>query len=355
MRFASYLICSIVILAAVLNTVQAAANGKCYAHALQGGGDKAAYQVGALAQIIETKGDEAQYDVITGVGIGGINGAILASYEKGQEAAAVTEILNLWNNLKEKDIYKNWSWGGPVRGLLWKSSLYDSSPFRKLLNAHVRQPVRHFSVLATNAADGRPHTWNEETPLATLVKAIDASAAYPGFFDPVTDIDENTYYDGGTSFSVDLGTAINKCFELGYAESDIVIDTLLCSAASIKEKDTKDFTSIPMLIRYLEIRLFYDTMDLLERAKDSFRDVHFRYTVAPAKKLGSSLLPFSFTQKQIQKMIETGRNDAKEVIARGEEQSTQLLMDYTKAKTTHQFSGDYEDYLHDHDEKAKTE
>jgi predicted patatin/cPLA2 family phospholipase len=349
MKITLYLICSIVAFAAILAPVQAGANGKCYALALQGGGDKAAYQAGALAQIIAERGAEAQYDVITGVGIGAINGAILASHQKGDEAKAIQDILNFWGNLQEKDIYTNWSWGGAVRGLLFKSSLYDSSPFRKLLNKLVKSPVRKFEVLATNAYDGTPKIWNQDVDLATLIKAIDASAAYPGFFEPVSDIDNNTYYDGGTSYSINLGGAIDACKKLGFAESDIVVDTILCSAATIKEKDTSDYTSIPMLIRYLEIRLYYDTMDLLERAKDGYRTVDFRYTIAPTKKLTSGLVPFSFSKKQIDNMISIGKSDAKDAIARGDQKSTQMILDYTKQKVAHQFKGDYADYLAQHE------
>ena len=64
-----------------------------------------------------------------------------------------------------------------------------------------------------------------------MIKAIDASSAYPGFFEPVNDIDGRTYYDGGTSFSINIGGAINRCKELGYKESDITIDIILNSAA----------------------------------------------------------------------------------------------------------------------------
>lgn len=348
MKITLYLICSIVAFAAILAPAQAGATGKCYALALQGGGDKAAYQAGALAQIIAERGPEAQYDVITGVGIGAINGAILASHPKGDEAKAVSEILNFWGNLQEKDIYENWSWGGAVRGLLFKSSLYDSSPFRKFLNTFLKSPVRKFQVLATNAYDGTAKIWDQDVDLATLIKAIDASSAYPGFFEPVDDIDNNTYYDGGTSFSVNIGGAIDACKKLGFAESDIVVDTILCSAATIKEKDTSDYTSIPMLIRYLEIRLYYDTMDLLERAKDGYRDVDFRYTIAPTKKLTSGPLPFNFSKKQIESMISIGKSDAQDAIARGEQKSTEMIMDYTRQKVAHQFKGDYADYLAQH-------
>lgn len=348
MKVGTYLICSVLALAMMASVVDAGKNGKCYGLALQSGGDKAAYQAGALSEIIAELGDEAQYDIITGVGIGAINGAILASHEKGDEKKAAEEIIKFWQDLSASDFYKSWSWGGEVRGLLFESSLYDSSPFRKMLTGLIRQPVRPFRTLATKASDGRPRYWDEKTDLKTLIKAIDASAAYPGFFKPVDDIDEEIYYDGGTSFSVDIGGVINWCKEQGYAETDIVIDTILNTAATIKEKETKDYTSIPMLIRYLEIRLFYNTMDLLERAKDAFRTVDFRFTIAPTKHLESGILPFNFNAKQIKANLQRGRDDVQAAIAQGDHIMTDMLIQYTDMKNEHSFDGDYEDFLKKH-------
>ena len=247
-------------LALLFSSTLAETNGRCYALALQGGGDKAAYQAGVLSGLINGLGSSSvSYDVITGVGIGSINGAVLSAHAKGDEKAAANEVLNIWKTIKEKDIYQNWSWGGPVRGLLFKPSLYDSSPFRKYLTNIIKSPVRHFQVSATDAATGGMKVWNETTDLQTLVKAIDASSAYPGFFEPVTDIDGRTYYDGGTSFSINIGGAINKCKELGFQESDITIDVILNSAATIKDVDASKYTSIPMLIRYNKFILINQT------------------------------------------------------------------------------------------------
>jgi len=205
--------------------------------------------------------------------------------------------------------------------------------------------VRPFYVLATKARDGRPKVWDESTDLDTLHKAIDASTAYPGFFDPVEDIDDEVYYDGGTSFSINIADAINRCRDMGFAEENIVLDVILNTAATIKEKETKDYTSIPMLIRYLEIRLFYNTMDLLERAKDGFRTVNFRYTIAPTSKLDSGLLPFNFSKKQIQNNLQKGREDAQRAIDQGDNVMTDLLIKYTDLKNAHQYEGDYHDFL----------
>lgn len=330
----------------ILGFAKAGPNGKCLGLALQGGGDKAAYQVGAIQGLFNALSpDQIQYDVITGVGIGAINAAVLAQHPKGEEKAAVADLLDMWDDLEEKDVYESWSWGGAVRGLLFESSLYDSRPFRSFINDNVNKPVRYLQVSATDATNGAIKVWDETTDLTTLHKAIDASAAYPGFFQPVDDIDGKTYYDGGSSMSINIGGAINKCKDLGFAESDIVIDIILNSAATIKEKDTASYTSIPMLIRYLEIRLFYDTMDLVERAKEGFRDVNIRYTVAPTKRLTPGILPFSFDKKQIATMMEVGRNDAAYVVTLGEGVATADIIEYTDEKNAHQYDGDYADFL----------
>mmetsp|Transcript_30959 Transcript_30959/g.56582 ORF Transcript_30959/g.56582 Transcript_30959/m.56582 type:complete len:91 (+) Transcript_30959:1-273(+) len=86
-------------------------------------------------------------------------------------------------------------------------------------------------------------------------------------------------------------------------------------------------------------------MDLLERAKEGFRNVNFRYTIAPTKKMTWGFLPFSFNSKQIKNMIKTGQEDAARAIKYGEGVSTADLMEYTKEKTAHRFSGDYNDWI----------
>ena len=62
---------------------------KCRALVLEGGGDKGAYQVGAIRGLVESMSpDDSQYDVISGVSIGAINGLGFSFFEKGDEDAA---------------------------------------------------------------------------------------------------------------------------------------------------------------------------------------------------------------------------------------------------------------------------
>lgn len=338
-------ICSILILL-VLISVSYARDGKCYGLALEGGGDKGAYQVGALAQIVEnTDPSEVQYDVVSGVSIGSINGALLAGYPKGQERNATDYMIKTWGELTKTDIYKDWSWGGPVRGLLFKKGLFDSSPFREYIKGQLSPPQRGFYVSATDARTGAEKVWNDSEDWQTLLKAIDASSSFPGFFEPVTDLDNTTYYDGGTSYPVNIWDAINRCIDMGYSHSQIVIDVILCSGATFKDKDVSKYTSIPMTLRFMEIERFYDTMEILERTVTDFYDVNFRYVIAPTTKIESGVIPMVFDHKQIEQMIEYGRRDAKQAMEFGHGVSAKHLLEYTKKKIYTEYNEEYSDFL----------
>lgn len=92
------LFCSILILS--LACTSFALQDHCYALALEGGGDRGAYQAGALYEIMNHHGDESvEYDVISGTGVGTINGALLASYAKGNEEQAAEDMISLWRGI----------------------------------------------------------------------------------------------------------------------------------------------------------------------------------------------------------------------------------------------------------------
>jgi len=339
------LICSILVLALVSSPV-ASKKDKCYALALQGGGDKGAYQAGALYEIVQNSNpEEVQYDVVSGVSIGSINGALLSGYEQGQERNATQYMVDTWGTLDQNEIYRNWPWGGVVRGLIFEDALFDSSPFRKYIRSVLSPPKRHFMVSATDASTGAQKTWDETYDWETLIRAIDASSSFPGFFQPIHDLDNTTYYDGGTSFSINIFGAINKCKDLGYSYDQIVIDILMCTGATFNDKDVSKYGTIPMTLRFLEIERYYDAMELLERAVADFDGVNFRYTVVPAGKIEASPIPMSFSHDQILKMIEKGKEDAKQALKFGPGMSTAYLREYHKLKMETDYAEDYEDFL----------
>ena len=68
-------------------------DNKCRVLVLRGGGVHGAYEVGALQAIIETLDPpEYAYDYISGVSVGAINAAILANFQKGDEAKGLEKL-----------------------------------------------------------------------------------------------------------------------------------------------------------------------------------------------------------------------------------------------------------------------
>jgi predicted acylesterase/phospholipase RssA len=64
-----------------LLTAQSEATKKCRALVLQGGGDLGAYQAGGVVGLMDNLDPiETQYDVVTGVSAGSINGIAMAVY-----------------------------------------------------------------------------------------------------------------------------------------------------------------------------------------------------------------------------------------------------------------------------------
>eukprot|EP00344_Euplotes_crassus_P005309 CAMPEP_0197004298 /NCGR_PEP_ID=MMETSP1380-20130617/21202_1 /TAXON_ID=5936 /ORGANISM="Euplotes crassus, Strain CT5" /LENGTH=349 /DNA_ID=CAMNT_0042423043 /DNA_START=24 /DNA_END=1073 /DNA_ORIENTATION=+ len=328
--------------------VSAKADGEyCYALALQGGGDKGAYQAGALAQIIEDSDpSEIQYDVVSGVSVGSINAGYFCEFPKGQELDAVESMLNRWDHLSSDKVYKNWKWGGPVRGIFKEKSLYNSSPLREYLQQEIKEPKRGIIVAATNAHLGTQKIWDENDSLETLQKAILASSSFPGFFEPVDDLGDGvTYYDGGNSYSVNIFGAINKCVDYGFDYDHIMVDVIMNSGAVLNKMNVSDYKTLPMVMRYLEIERYYDTMELLERALQDFEGVNFRYLVVPSKKVEPTIIPMDFSHKEIQKMIKEGREDAKKVLSEEHGANYRKVLEFHQLKMNAKFKGDYAEFL----------
>lgn len=65
-----------------LISLYSATSTKCRGVVFEGGGDKGAFEAGALVGLTKRLGPEAAYDVVTGVSIGGMNSLSLAVFPK---------------------------------------------------------------------------------------------------------------------------------------------------------------------------------------------------------------------------------------------------------------------------------
>ena len=77
-----------------------------------------------------------------------------------------------------------------------------------------------------------------------------AEFSYAGSFEPA-EVLGSAYYDGSVVVNSDLITAITHCIEeLGYEQSNVVIDGLYAMPRDLKQVDTTGWTSLHMLKRF---------------------------------------------------------------------------------------------------------
>ena len=143
---------------------------------------------------------------------------------------------------------------------------------------------------------------------------MNAQFAQAGVFPPA-EYNNTDYFDGSTIWDLDIFSVVNQCQALGYADADIVVDTILTSAKSLKVVDASDYHSIQMLWRYLEVSRFYSNMDGLLRAQFAYPAVEFRHTVAPSADMPSSFYPLNLESTDVATIYALGLTDGASAVA----------------------------------------
>ena len=79
---------------------------------LGGGGDRSAYEVGAIKGLLEAlDADKSRFNVISAASTGSINAYFLAMHKVGEERNAVKEMSSFWTSITKKDVYEIWNTG----------------------------------------------------------------------------------------------------------------------------------------------------------------------------------------------------------------------------------------------------
>lgn len=299
---------------------------------LEGGGDKGAYQVGAIRGLVEAMDPrESQYDVVSGVSIGAINAVGLSLFKKGDEDAATKWMIEFWHNLSADVVYSNWS-GWIIEGAFWKTGLYNNTRFVDFLKEYVERDTIHRKVVvgATNAKNGTFVRFTEQIGINDLMyDAVRASSAFPGFFQAVN-YNNMTLIDGGVLINLDIAGAIERCKEITSNEENMIIDIVMCSGDKLDDADVANFNSIQMLKRYTEISTFQKTMVWITQGVANFPEVNFRYIVAPQGSISSEWIPIGFKQKEINSLIKLGREDGISAVKEGEGKRLSKLLKHYK-------------------------
>ena len=170
------------------------------AFALSGGGSYGAAQVGMIRALLE---HEIVPDLVVGVSVGALNGALLAA----RPESAVVELTELWSRISRRAIFGR-NPLGIVRNLVRDGALCRPSLLGALIDSHLGARTFDdlsipFAAVVTAASTGAP----ELLTTGHLRTALLASAAIPGIFPRVT-IGGRVFLDGGVSANVPIRQAI---------------------------------------------------------------------------------------------------------------------------------------------------
>ena len=252
---------------------------KCYLLALEGGGNKGAYQAGAFDILANNLNSSInQYNVISGVSIGALNGGLLVQYKEGEEKEAAKSLLNLWFNISSSKIYEEWPLG-ILDGLFFHSGILSVEPLKKLINEHFTRNIsRKFSFGSTNANNGtfKRFTENNVFSREDHINAILASSAFPIIF-PKVNFENTSYIDGGVLSNLDVAGGIFRCRETIKDDKNIIVDVIMCSGRKIIDEVVEDFNAFQMIFRTYELEAYKSSLEVLLKAFEDFPDVTFRF------------------------------------------------------------------------------
>ena len=292
-----------------------AAGDTCNILALGGGSDKGAYQAGGIVGLIKylPQGD-AQWDVVTGTGIGAINGLIVSQTEIGSEAIAASTLTSFWTNFVTSQFYKSWI-GGITVGYFYKTGLYDTAPMVKTISTHQSGPFKRFLGIGTTDLISGAYVFFNSTgqTSAAMGTGILASVAEAGTF-PLVPYKTFKLVSGAVKATVDLLQGILACESMGYDESSIVIDVVLAAGKSLAQTDPSTYRSLNVLMRHLEISSADNQDYVIESAEYAYPSVNIRSVVLNTAKLPDPFDPYNYTKAQLLEQLSIGEEDAKNAV-----------------------------------------
>ncbi|MDX1670897.1 MAG: patatin-like phospholipase family protein [Balneolaceae bacterium] len=228
-------------------------NDRKAAVVLSGGGAKGAFQAGAL-EVLNENG--YTFDFISGVSVGALNGAMLATDQ-------FPQLIEIWKNVKERDVLKR-------RGLVSVASQFirykiglgkppkavnSNRPLKRLmeeqlLDKKVDRPF-HFGFVVLDTGDfvnavvrSGDHAINRQD-----IERILASTAIPVIYDPVIGPNGKTWVDGGVRNITPIGQI------LPYNPDEIVIIPTEPFKAKEKEEEVPLDDIVQILQRTIDVML----------------------------------------------------------------------------------------------------
>lgn len=293
---------------------------------LSGGGAKGAFQAGAL-EVLREAG--YTFDAISGVSVGSLNGAMLASNQ-------FTRLLEIWREISPSKVLQKHSLLSLARQYLTYKigisdppvSRFNNKPLRQLMERYllgksIQKPF-HFGYVKLESGayiQATIHSKDQKINKADLDRLL-ASSAIPVYFNPV-DIEGSTAVDGGLRnitpiksvvpcepdrmiliptepFGMDPETTqVRDILEIAFRSIDIMLDEIF-------KEDIDRFLAINRLVKQAES----ENLTLTKSDGSPYKYIE-PLLIDPQKPLGD---PLDFENQRIQKLLDYGRQRAQEVL-----------------------------------------
>jgi NTE family protein len=290
---------------------------KVTALVLSGGGAKGAFQVGAEKYAREVKG--YRWDVIAGVSVGALNGAMLAmdKYDR---------LLEVWNTISNDKVYTGgFNLLSLVKLLFGRRSFYGNEPLQELLHQELEPGKMRadLRVGAVSLVGGEYVEFRGGDP--DLEKAILASTVMPIIWEPVNVSSQHAeMVDGGVRNISPIGDVLD-------AEPDEVV-IINCSPqppdplhAPPKNVVKVGLRTLDILLNELfqsDLREFLTINHLVQEAAAQGVTLHhpvsgkpLKYyeckVIEPLEVLGDTL---DFSQQAVQRSLQAGVERARQVL-----------------------------------------
>lgn len=265
---------------------------------LQGGGARAAYQVGVLKAISEIlpRGSSNPFPIITGTSAGALNAATLAAFA-GNFREATKRLLYVWRNFRVHHVFRADTIGIIKTGLHWlvtmllgglgrynPMSLFDRSPLYRLLTRYlpcenIQKAIDNgqlyaLAITATGYTSGQNvsffqgkqtlSAWNRVrrlgVPTRITLDHLMASSAIPFVF-PAVKINREYFGDGSMRQMFPLSAALH----LG-ADKLLVVGVRYAGEQSRPASDGDEYPSPAQIAGHVMNSIFLDSLETdLER------------------------------------------------------------------------------------------
>mmetsp|Transcript_8704 Transcript_8704/g.6454 ORF Transcript_8704/g.6454 Transcript_8704/m.6454 type:complete len:125 (+) Transcript_8704:554-928(+) len=120
--------------------------------------------------------------------------------------------------------------------------------------------------------------------------------------------------DGGTTWGINLVSAVERCLELVESPSQIVMDLVLLKTAVLEE--WTGATTLDYLKRSRDIKDYYKLQEDVWKFYVSQPDVQYRYFFMPSEELSSGLQSMLFTPELAQHMFDVAEKDVQTILGK---------------------------------------